>query len=285
MKCVSRSFVVGVGLLWLSFSPSLADEPAREEVRLPGNISQGAMVIGVAPAGATIVFEGESLAIAPNGQFVFGFGRDAGPSSSLDVRFADGSAETIPVAVAPRTYDVQRISGLPPTKVTPPPERQARLARERGMVAKARKQFTETMHWAAAFVWPAQGRVTGVYGSQRVLNDIPKRPHFGLDVAGPVGTPVYAPAGGQVVLAEADFYYEGGIVIIDHGFGVMSTMFHMNSVDIEPGAMVNQGELVGTIGATGRATGPHVDWRINWNGRRLDPRFLVGEMPAKQPKG
>jgi len=266
-----------MAVLWMG----VVSSQAAETVQLPDDISQGSMVVGTAPIGAVIHFEGELLAIAANGQFVFGFGRDAEASSSLEVRFADGSSETVPIAVTPRIYNEQRISGLPPKKVTPPPERLARLARERGMVAKARKQFSNTMYWAGDFVWPAQGRVTGVYGSRRVLNDIPKRPHFGLDVAGPVGTPVYAPAGGQVVLAEADFYYEGGIIIIDHGFGVMSTMFHMNSVDIEAGAMVSQGDLVGTIGATGRATGPHVDWRINWNGRRLDPRFLVGDMPAK----
>ena len=256
---------------------------AANEVLVPDDIQQGQLVIGTAPVDARIVFEGESLPIAPNGQFVFGFGRDAPPDSGLQITYSDGSMQDLPLQVAPRVYDIQRISGLPPKKVTPPPELQERLSRERGKVAAARGQFSIHMGWAAGFGWPAWGRVTGVYGSQRVLNDIPKRPHFGLDVAGPVGRPVYAPASGRVVLSEADYYYEGGIIIIDHGFGVMSTMFHMHSVDVPVGTDVERGQMVGTIGAAGRATGPHVDWRINWNGRRLDPRFLVGEMPDHNP--
>ncbi len=256
---------------------------AANEVLVPDDIQQGQLVIGTAPFDARIVFEGDSLPIAPNGQFVFGFGRDASPDSALQITYSDGTIEELPLQVAPRVYDVQRISGLPPKKVTPPPELQERLSLERGKVAAARGQFTNHMGWAAGFDWPAWGKVTGVYGSQRVLNNIPKRPHFGLDVAGPVGRPVYAPASGRVVLSEADYYYEGGIIIIDHGYGVMSTMFHMHSVDVSVGAEVDRGQPVGTIGAAGRATGPHVDWRINWNGRRLDPRFLVDEMPDRNP--
>ena len=270
-------FLASFVMLCSGIMSSMAAGP----VLVPDRISQGSLVIGTAPEGASIQFEGEDLAIAPDGQFVFGFGRDAEPESALHVSYADGTSEIIELQVAARQYNVQRISGLPPKKVSPPAELQERLRKERGKVAVARSQFSQLMDWSKPFIWPAQGRVTGVYGSQRVLNDIPKRPHFGLDVAGPVGTPIYAPAGGEVMLAEADFYYEGGIIIIDHGYGVMSTMFHMNSVDVAAGTIVAQGQLVGTIGAAGRATGPHVDWRINWSGRRLDPRFLVGDMPAE----
>jgi len=256
---------------------------AVDRVWVPSDIQQGQLVIGTAPADAQIIFEGDALAIAPNGQFVFGFGRDAAPQSVLQVTYDDGSKQEIVLQVAPRIYDVQRISGLPPKKVTPPPELQERLRLERGKVAAARGQFTTQMGWAGGFDWPAWGKVTGVYGSQRVLNDIPKRPHFGLDVAGPVGRPVVAPASGRITLSEDDYYYEGGIIIIDHGYGVTSTMFHMHSVDVPVGAQVKRGQQIGTIGAAGRATGPHVDWRINWNGRRLDPRFLVDEMPERNP--
>jgi murein DD-endopeptidase MepM/ murein hydrolase activator NlpD len=272
------------GLLVLCLVLALpATTRADSGVILPGDIQQGQLVVGTAPIGATVTFEGEALTIAPNGQFVFGFNRDAGADSVLQVTYADGVTEQMPLTIRARDYDIQRIDGLPPSKVSPPAAVQERLRIERGKVASARGQVSDRLAWSQPFVWPAYGTVTGVYGSQRVLNDVPKRPHFGLDVAGPVGTPVYAPAAGKAVLSEADFYYEGGIIIIDHGFGVMSTMFHMNSVDVANGTEVAQGDQVGTIGATGRATGPHVDWRINWNGRRLDPRLLVGAMPSKDP--
>ncbi|MCG8506759.1 MAG: M23 family metallopeptidase, partial [Sphingomonadales bacterium] len=141
---------------------------------------------------------------------------------------------------------------------------------------------SERMDWAAGFVWPAIGRVSGVYGSQRILNGEPRFPHYGLDVAAPTGAPVVAPNSGRVVLAEPDFLLEGGIVIIDHGFGVTSTLFHLSSVDVAVGQEVARGQRIGAVGATGRASGPHVDWRVNWNKVRLDPELLIGPMPAEE---
>ena len=137
----------------------------------------------------------------------------------------------------------------------------------------------------ARFQWPVEGRISGVYGSQRILNGIPKRPHFGIDIAAPAGTPIRAPAVGLVTLAADDHYYTGGTVILDHGHGLTSAFLHLQEVRVAPGQTVAQGEVIGTLGATGRATGPHLDWRINWFDQRLDPAFFVPPMPAPDGSG
>ncbi|MEN3952423.1 M23 family metallopeptidase [Iodidimonas sp. SYSU 1G8] len=244
-------------------------------------MSQGGMIVGRAEPGSQVMLDGRPLRVAPDGRFVFGFGRDAAPQATLTVTGSDGAVEHRDFAVAQRTYDIQRIDGLPPSKVVPPDDLTARLARERGMVADARRNTSDALHWADPFAWPAAGRISGVYGSQRILNGDPKQPHYGVDVAGPTGSPVTAPASGTVVLAEPDFYYEGGIVLIDHGYGVSSTLMHLQTVDVKVGESVVQGQRIATLGATGRATGPHLDWRMNWNEVRLDPALLVGPVPTK----
>ncbi len=242
-------------------------------------MTQGGMIIGRAAPGSTVTLDGQRVRVAPDGRFVFGFGREAKPAAVLEVTGPGGETERRDLAIAQRQFDIQRIDGLPPSKVNPDPALDARLARERGMVAEARKRDSGDMFWAEKLAWPAKGRVSGVYGSQRILNGDPKQPHYGVDVAAPKGTPVTAPGTGTVTLAEADFYYEGGIVIIDHGYGVSSTLIHMERVDVKAGESVVQGQRIGLLGAAGRASGPHVDWRMNWNGVRLDPELLVPAMP------
>ncbi|MBI1179884.1 MAG: peptidoglycan DD-metalloendopeptidase family protein [Alphaproteobacteria bacterium] len=264
-------------LLGLSLSGAARSDP----VILSGPLTQGGMVIGRTEPDASVTLDGEPLRVAPDGRFVFGFNRDAAPEATLAIVHPDGTTETRTLAVVQRHYDVQRIDGLPPSKVTPPADLLARLARERAAVADARADTGDGMAWAAPLAWPAVGPVTGVYGSQRILNGEPRQPHYGVDIAAPEGSPVRAPAAGRVVLAEPAFYYEGGIVIIDHGYGVSSTLFHMQRVDVRAGESVSQGQPIGLLGAAGRASGPHVDWRMNWNGVRLDPALLMGPMPAK----
>ncbi len=239
------------------------------------------MIVGRAAPGSVVLLDDQPVRVAPDGRFVFGFGREAPPSATLTVTGPDGAAVRRDLTVAQRDYDIQRIDGLPPSKVTPPADLMVRLARERGMVAEARRNTSDALHWAEPFAWPAAGRISGVYGSQRILNGDPKQPHYGVDVAGPTGSPVTAPAAGTVVLAEPDFYYEGGIVLIDHGYGVSSTLMHLQTVEVTVGESVVQGQRIATLGATGRATGPHLDWRMNWNGVRLDPALLVGPVPTK----
>ena len=238
------------------------------------------MVVGQAAPGSTVMLDDEAVDVAEDGRFVLGFHRDAPESMMLSVTAPNGATELTTLTIEQRTYDVQRIDGLPPKKVTPPKAVLERLARERGKVRDARANRAGHLFWAEKFVWPVKGRISGVYGSQRVLNGEPRQPHYGIDIAAPTGTPVTAPAAGTVVLAEADFYYEGGIVIIDHGFGVMSTLFHLDTVTVQVGDVVAQNDPIGTVGATGRATGPHLDWRVNWKAARLDPALLVPPMPG-----
>jgi murein DD-endopeptidase MepM/ murein hydrolase activator NlpD len=150
------------------------------------------------------------------------------------------------------------------------------------LIAAVRAKDTDRSWFADPFRWPASGRISGVYGSQRILNGEPRRPHFGVDIAAPVGTPVHAPNGGVVALAESDLYYTGGTVMLDHGHGITSVFSHLSSVDVEVGGRVSPGDFIGRIGATGRATGAHLDWRVNWFSERLDPQLLVGPMPADE---
>ncbi len=268
--------VVAVAAAFLFATPALA-------VDFQGNFTQGGTIIGTVEPGDRVTIEGHALAVTDQGKFVFGFGRDHGPTAQLAVMGPgddETSADIIELAVARRDYDIQRIDGLPPGKVGGFSKATLkRIAADNAQVAQARAASERLDNFLEGFIWPAKGRVSGVYGSQRILNGEARRPHFGLDIAAPVGTPIVAPAGGIVRLAESDHFFTGGIIIIDHGYSLSSTLFHMHSVDVEVGQVVAQGDQIGTVGQTGRATGPHVDWRMNWEDQRLDPQLIVGPMP------
>ncbi|WP_262694079.1 M23 family metallopeptidase [Kordiimonas aquimaris] len=259
-------------LILVFFSQAVYSAP-----ELNGNIVQGGLVWGQTMAGTRITLDGQPVPVHDQGHYVFGFSRDAVPESVLVFTYPDGSTESIKLAVGKRSFDIERVDGLPPKTVTPPPEWTARRKIENGRVRRARSVQTNDLYWTKGFVRPAEGRFSGFYGSQRILNGEPRSPHYGLDIAADIGTPIMAPAGGVVRLAAPDFLLEGGIVIIDHGFGVTSTLFHMNSVDVTEGETVAQGDLIGTVGAKGRASGPHVDWRVNWKSVRLDPLLVIEE--------
>jgi len=249
---------------------------AASATDLQGTLAQGGMVWGQVEAGSEMMLDGTKVKVGPKGNFVFGFSRDAGANATLVTTGPDGNQTTQTIDIAQRSFDIERVDGLPPKTVTPPPEWLERRKVETGRVRSARAENTNDTLWLNGFHKPAEGRFSGFYGSQRILNGKPRSPHYGLDTAAPIGTPIYAPAGGRVRLAAPDFLLEGGIVIIDHGFGVTSTLFHMNSVDVQEGAVVASGDRIGTIGEKGRASGPHVDWRVNWGSVRLDPLLLIG---------
>lgn len=262
-----RQFFYAMALLGLLALPSTAvDCP----VSFDRPLVQGALIVGQAAAGSSVLFQGNPIAVSPDGQFVFGVARD--DIGSVDIA-VEGCVTTL--TIGERQFQEERINGLPPKMVTQPPEWAARRRVERGRVGKARSVTDDRMDWTAGFLQPAEGRFSGFYGSRRILNGKPRSTHYGLDIAGPEGSQVIAPAGGIVRLAAPDFLLEGGIVIIDHGFGLTSTLFHLLDVDVAEGQNVAQGEKIGTIGSTGRATGPHVDWRINWGSVRLDPQLVL----------
>lgn len=262
--------------LWLLGS-AWASGPA---VDLEGPLRQGDLVKGRVEPGAQVFFDGHQVRVSKEGLFLIGFGRDAKPSSTLKVIFPDGTQETRKLKVAQRQYQIQRIEGLPSRKVTPRAKDLARIRKEAAMVGKARERDDPRTDFLGGFVWPVQGEITGVYGSQRILNGEPRRPHYGIDIAAPIGTKVRAPAGGVVTLAHPDMFFSGGTLILDHGHGLSSTFIHLSRILVTRGERVEQGDPIAEVGATGRVTGAHLDWRINLFQARLDPEFVVGPMPT-----
>lgn len=246
------------------------------QVSLKGQITQGGFVVASADKNiATALLDNVSLPIHQNKrQFVFGFSREQQQSMSLVVNYADGSQWQKSLSVKQRQYDIDRINGVAQKYVSPAKEVLSRIRSEAAKVKQARSQLSYRNDYNQNPIMPAKGRISGVYGSQRIFNDVPKRPHFGLDVAGPIGTPVVAPWSGKVVLAEPDLYYSGGTLVIDHGMGVTTTYIHLSKLDVNVGDVITQGQKIAEIGATGRVTGPHLDWRLNWFDKRLDPQLL-----------
>ncbi|MFC4699169.1 M23 family metallopeptidase [Glaciecola siphonariae] len=243
---------------------------------LIGEMTQGSLIRGKTQPNTSVWLNGESLDVSSDGHFVFGFGRDANLSHTLEWEFM-GKKASLPLTLAQREYNIDRIEGVEQKYVSPPDEVLARIRQDNRKIAKARAVSSNLQDFLDDFIIPAKGRISGVYGSQRVFNGQPKRPHFGLDVANSVGTPVIAPAGGVISLADDDMYYSGGTLIMDHGFGVSSTFIHLSKIHVVEGQRVEKGELIAEIGATGRVTGPHLDWRINWYKERLDPALLLRE--------
>ena len=244
-------------------------------VELNGTALQGGLIFGQANPDSEITLDDTRVAISESGQFVIGFGRDETGTRKLIVKSPDGELFKKNLSVKARDYDIERVNGLPPKTVNPNPEAAARISEDARMVTTARAYRDRRAFYADGFTWPAKGRISGVYGSQRVLNGEPRRPHFGLDIAAPAGADVYAPADGVITMAHPDLYFSGGTVILDHGQGLSSSFLHLSEILVEAGTYVKQGDLIARVGATGRASGPHLDWRMNWLDRRVDPRPLL----------
>ena len=263
-----------------ALASELPADPAQC-VMLQGNPIQGGMLWGQTSPSAEIRFGDRRVPLLPDGQFLLGLGRDMPTSVELVVE-DEASCRQI-VAVAARDYRVQRIEGVPQQTVTPSEEHLERIRVEREKVRAAKSRRLPNTDGLLAvqqgFVWPVTGRISGVYGSQRIYNGTPGTPHYGVDVARPKGTPVLAPAAGEVTLAEPDLFYSGGTVILDHGYGFSSSFLHLSEVSVSVGDRLAPGDLIGAIGATGRATGPHLDWRMSWFNQRIDPQLLVPPMP------
>ena len=250
-----------------------------QALTLEGHLVQGGMAIGTVDPAATVYFQGKAVRVSPKGLFVIGFSRDAEAKSVIELHQPSGTVEKHPVSIEKRTYKIQRIDGLPPRKVSPSPEDQDRISKDRALVKKARQTDDARTDFAQPFIWPVTGRISGVYGSQRILNGKPKWPHYGVDIAAPTGTPVKAPADGIVTMAHNDMFYSGGTLIVDHGHGLSTTYMHLNKILVKNGQRVKQGDVIAQVGATGRVTGPHLHWGMNWFDTRLDPSLLVPPMP------
>ncbi len=250
------------------------------EVALNGKFTQGALLRGQAPVGAKVMLNGETVQTNHEGKFVVGFEREAPLQQTLIVELANGNKWRRDITLEKREYNIQRIDGLEQKMVTPPAEVTARIKKDNINVANARSGNSDLDALFTRFEWPAKGVISGVYGSQRILNGVPKWPHYGVDIANETGTPVYAPVDGVVTMAD-DLYYSGNTLILDHGMRVFSTFLHMDTITVEVGDTVKQGEQIGTIGSTGRSTGPHLDWRINLGKTRLDPQTIITGAPEQ----
>jgi murein DD-endopeptidase MepM/ murein hydrolase activator NlpD len=245
---------------------------------LDGHLVQGGLVRGQVAPGSAVWLDGRALLVAEDGRFVFGFGRDAPASAELSVRTPAGDQQRQVLRVAPRDYQIQRIDGLPPREVSPSEADLARIRADSMLLDRAKGRETAGRGFGEQAIWPVSGPISGIYGSQRVLNGEPRAPHRGVDVAAPAGTPVGAMASGVVSLAEEGMYFTGGTVMVDHGHGLHSVYAHLAEVRVTVGQGLRQGQTLGTVGATGRATGAHLHWGVYWLDRALDPALLVGPM-------
>jgi murein DD-endopeptidase MepM/ murein hydrolase activator NlpD len=250
---------------------------------LVGEFTQGGLVIGQAAAGSRVTLDGQLVPITTAGIFLLGFGRNAGRLSQLRGTRPDGTAWQVELTIAPRDFKIQRINGLPQAQVTPPAEVLARIRAENSKVARARAERRISDDFLTGFTWPVEGPITGVYGSQRILNGEPRQPHYGVDVGVPTGTVVRAPAAGLVTLAEPDLYFSGGTLILDHGYGLSSSFLHLSKLLVAPGTHVAAGDPIAHVGATGRVTGAHLDWRMNLGTVRVDPTLVMKALPRPGP--
>ena len=254
-------------ILLLLLSPSYA-------IEFKGKFLQGHFILGITDPNANILIGKKKIKVSKDGDFVFGIDRD----QKYDLTFTEiveGRKITITKKVLKRKYNIQRIDGLAESKVTPPESVYKRIKKENNAIGEARAINSNLQFFKEKFIMPVEGIISGVYGSQRILNGKPRWPHYGIDIAAKQGTMIKSTASGTVTMAEDDLYYTGGTVIMDHGHGISSIYSHLENVLVSVGDQINQGDIIGTVGSTGRSTGPHLDFRINWFQTRLDPMSVL----------
>jgi len=266
---IERRAFLASSLTAVVFARSALSQTSR--LLFSGSLEQGSLVVGKAEVGARVTVDGALVHVSPAGAFAFGFTYDQTKPAAIVAQFADSTKETRSLQPVARQYEVQRINGLSEKMVTLPPEVLERRKREVAMIAAARGRDSDLDGFAEKFDWPARGIISGLFGSQRVLNGKPMEPHFGVDIAAPAGTPIMAPAPARVALAGPDFYLEGGLTILDHGHGVTTCYLHQRKQLVKEGDRVARDQVIGEVGMTGRATGPHLHWGMNWFQMRLDP--------------
>lgn len=273
-----RAFLTGAAALTTAGpARSLAQGQAADALTLTGRFVQGGHALGRTWPRALIFVDGEALtAASATGDFIVGFDRDAPASVQIEAR-GDGRSARRTLDIAPGDFAITRVDGLPPSTVTPTdPALLERIAREVALKTEGFASRLDAGHFRDGFDWPLTGfRVSSRWGAQRVLNGTPARPHYGIDLAAPAGTVIRAPAAGRVTLAEPDLHFEGGLVLIDHGQGLITACLHQSRIEVRAGQDVRRGDSVGRVGMTGRATGPHLCWRMKWRNRNMDPSLLV----------
>lgn len=257
--------------------PAAANQQALtdNELVIVGDIEQGGLVVGKTLPQNTVTLNGKPIMVSAKGDYAFGFSRDETKAQTLVINSVNGDRVEKSLMPKKREYNIQRIEGIKKSIMKPNPKSVSRAQQDSKQVKAARTIASDHTFFAQGFIAPIDGTITGVYGSQRVYNGVPKNPHFGLDYAGDIGDPVKAPASGTVLLWVPDMFYSGGTMIIDHGQGVSSTFLHLSDSYVKQGDEVKQGDVVAAVGKSGRATGPHLDWRINWFNVKLDPALVL----------
>ena len=254
---------------------------AESAIVWQGSWQQGGLLLGRIKPSHNISYAGEQIKTTVDGRFLFGLGRDAQGPSNFIVSSPSGTVLEAQYPVAEREYQIQHVEGVPQQTVKPPAEQLQRIRSDSALVGNARREVTASTDFLKGFIKPLEGPKTGVYGSQRFYNGVPKSPHYGVDYAAPTGSRVVAPAAGIVRLAHRDLFYSGGTLIIDHGHGLSSSFLHLSDILVSEGSRVERGDAIALVGATGRATGPHLDWRMNWRNVRVDPELVLEALPAQ----
>lgn len=278
---------LGVAYACVSLLPSLvqaqesnaANQPPS--ISFPSRLQQGSMVIGRVPPNSIVTYRGRTLRTTPYGTVVFGLGRNEQGPAVVQVQKPDGSVERVSIEVTGRDWPTEYVNGVPPKTARPQGAIAERIQREQAEVTRARERNDNRTDFAQAFIWPVKGRISGRFGNARVYNGLPSGSgHSGMDIAAPTGTPVKAPAAGIVTFAKPDMYLTGGTLLIDHGFGISSNFLHLSRIDVKVGDRVEQGQVIAAVGATGRATGPHLHWGMNWFDVRIDPLLVLERTQA-----
>lgn len=267
--------------LFLSPMAQAEDAAPSAPIQLDRAAEQGGYVLGWAPKGTVdLLLDGRAVPLAADGRFALGFGRDHAASTELTARLGTGEVVRQTITIAPRQWQVENLPSLPRVS-QPSAEFLARRPGEVAQIEAARKSISTQTGWRQPFIWPARGRISGIFGAQRIYAGEAGVPHNGVDVAGPTGTAIYAPANGIVILAAASpFTLEGNLLMIDHGMGLNSAFLHLSRIDVAVGDVIRQGQILGAIGMTGRATGPHLHWGMRWLDQRIDPALVAGPMTA-----
>ncbi len=243
-------------------------------IEFKGKFLQGHYIVGITHPSAKIIIDKKEVKVSKDGFFAFGIDRDR-KFDLIITKIQDGKKEKIVKKVLKRKYNIQRIDGLEESKVTPPESVYKRIKEENNKIGKARAINSDLPFFKNQFIMPVKGIISGVYGSQRILNGKPRWPHYGIDIAAKKGTMIKSSGSGTVTMAEDDLYYTGGTIIMDHGHGISTIYSHLDSIMVSVGDKINQGDIIGTVGSTGRSTGPHLDFRVNWFQTRLDPMSII----------